>query len=149
MQLTIGSSAGKRQIQGLVMGLIVLGLIWEMASWIIAGSDQTLIMFGLGIVVAAVVVHTLNDWRFGVLLFLIWLLFEDLARKYLGNSMTIYFAKDFLVGVAYISFFIAKHKRPVEIFSVPFLVPLLLFFWFAAMQFFNTSSPSFLYRLLR
>ncbi len=68
MQLTVGLTGGKRQIQGLVMGLIVLGLIWEMASWIIAGSDQTLIMFGLGIVVAAVVVHTLNDWRFGVLL---------------------------------------------------------------------------------
>ena len=51
MQLTIGSAKGKRQIQGLVMGLVVLGLIWEIAGWIIAGSDQTLIMFGLGLVV--------------------------------------------------------------------------------------------------
>ena len=41
MQLSIGSARGKRQIQGLIMGLIVLALIWEMASWIIAGSDQT------------------------------------------------------------------------------------------------------------
>src|SRR5712672_1880333 len=131
MQLTVGSAAGKRQIQGLVVGLLVLGMIWALTSWIVAGSDQML-----------------NDWRTGVLLFLIWLLFEDLARKYLGNSMTIYFAKDFLIGVAYISFFIAKHKRRVEIFSVPFRVPLLLFFWFAVMQVFNTWSPSLLYGLV-
>ena len=148
MQLTVGLTGGKRQIQGLVMGLIVLGLIWEMASWIIAGSDQTLIMFGLGIVVAAVVVHTLNDWRFGVLLFLVWLLFEDLARKYLGNSMTIYFAKDFLIGVAYTSYYVAKRKRLVDVFRIPFLLPLALFFWFAVIQVFNTWSPSILYGLL-
>ena len=148
MQLTVGSAAGKRQIQGLIVGLLVLGLIWALTSWIVAGSDQMLIMSGLTFVVCALVVQILNDWRTGVLLFLIWLLFEDLARKYLGNSMTIYFAKDFLVGVAYISFFIAKHKRRVEIFSVPFRVPLLLFFWFAVMQVFNTWSPSLLYGLV-
>src|ERR1700674_4104696 len=104
MQLTIGSAAGKRQIQGLILGLIVLGVIWGLASWIIAGADQSLIMFGLTIIVCALVVQILNDWRTGVLLFLTWLLFEDLARKYLGNSLTIYFVKDFLGGVAYISF---------------------------------------------
>src|ERR1700682_5072107 len=136
MQLTIGSDRGKRQIQGLVMGLIILGLIWELASWIIAGSDQTLIMFGLGIVVAAIVLHILSDWRSGVLLFLTWLLFEDLARKYLGNSMTIYFTKDFLIGVAYISYFIAKRKHLVDSFKIPFLLPLAIFFWFGVIQVF-------------
>ena len=148
MQLTIGSAAGKRQIQGLVMGLFVLGLIWELASWIIAGEDQTLIMFGLGIVLIAVVVQILNDWRTGVLVFLIWLLFEDLARKYLGNSMTVYFAKDFLIGVAYISFYVAKSKRQVEYFKIPFLLPLMIFFWFALIQVFNTWSPNVLYGFL-
>src|SRR6202158_395115 len=148
MQLTIGSAAGKRQIQGLVMGLVVVGLIWELASWIIAGSDQTLIMFGLGIVLIAVVVQILNDWRTGVLVFLIWLLFEDLARKYLGNSMTVYFAKDFLIGVAYISFYVAKSKRQVEYFKIPFLLPLMAFFWLALIQVFNPWSPSILYGFL-
>src|SRR5713101_6125849 len=124
MQLTMGSAGGKRQIQGLVMALVVLGLIWEMASWIIAGSDQTLIMFGLGLVVAALVVHILNDWRSGALFFLVWLLFEDLARKYLGNSMTVYFAKDFLVGVSYTSFYVATRKRKSDDLKIPFLVPL-------------------------
>src|SRR5882762_10639168 len=128
MQLTIGSGSGKRQIQGLVVGLVVLGLIWELATWIIAGSDQTLIMFGLAIVVFAIVVHILNDWRAGVLVFLVWVLFEDLARKYLGNSMTVYFAKDFLVGAAYLSYYIARRKRLVDVLEIPFLLPLALFF---------------------
>jgi hypothetical protein len=148
MQLTIGSDAGKRQVQGLVMGLVILGLIWELATWIIAGSNETLIMFGLAIVVVAIVVHILNDWRAGVLVFLVWLLFEDLARKYLGNSMTVYFAKDFLVGVAYTSYYVARRKRLVDVFKIPFLLPLAFFFWFAVIQVFNTWSPNILYGLL-
>src|SRR5258708_25679981 len=126
MQRTIGCSGGKRQIQALVMGLVVLGLIWEMASWIIAGSDQTLVMFGLALVASAVVVHILNDWRSGVLLFLVWLLFEDLARKFLCHSMTVYFAKDVLIGVAYLSYFPAKRKHHSEAFKIPFLFPLVV-----------------------
>src|SRR5580692_5535947 len=98
MQLSVGSAAGKRQLQGLVMALVVLSVIWELSSWIIAGADQSLIMFGLSLVVCAMVVHILQDWRSGVLLFMLWLLFEDLARKYLGNSMVIFFAKDFMIG---------------------------------------------------
>ena len=54
------------------MGLAVLGTIWALASWIVQGSDQLLIMFGLSLVVLAIVVHVLNDWRSGVLLFLVW-----------------------------------------------------------------------------
>jgi hypothetical protein len=148
MQMTVGSAAGKRQIQGIVMGLLALGLIWELTSWIVAGSDRMLIMFGLSLVVCALIIQILNDWRTGVLLFLTWLLFEDLARKYLGNSMTIYFAKDVLIGVAYMSYFIAMHKRRVEGFKFPFQVPLLIFFWFAVIQVFNTWSPNVLYGLL-
>ena len=99
MQLTTtGSLSGNRQVKAAVMGLVVLAIIWELAAWIVAGSDTNLFMFGLSLVVVALVVHILNDWRSGVLLFLVWLLFEDLARKYLGNSLTVYFAKDFLVG---------------------------------------------------
>jgi hypothetical protein len=105
-------------------------------------------MFGLSLVIVAVVVHILNDWRGGVLLFLLWLLFEDLARKYVGNSMVVYFAKDFLVAIAYLSFFLAKRRREVENFSVPFLVPLGLFVALAVIQVFNTSSPNILYGLL-
>ena len=139
---------GKRQIQGLVMAVVILGVIWEMASLIIAGSDQTLIMFGLGLVVVALTVHILNDWRSGVLLFMLWLLFEDLARKYLGNSTVVFFAKDLLIGIAYLSFYFAKRRRQVEVFKIPFLVPLGMFFALAVIQVFNTWTPSIFYGLL-
>jgi hypothetical protein len=149
MQLTTtGSLSGNRQVKAAVMGLVVLAIIWELAAWIVAGSDKNLIMFGLSLVVVALVVHILNDWRGGVLVFLVWLLFEDLARKYLGNSMTVYFAKDFLVAVAYFSFYFAKRRREVDIFNPPFLVPLGLFSALAFVQAFNAFSPNILYGLL-
>src|SRR5579872_6473452 len=148
MQLTVGSASGKRQIRGLVLGLLIIGLIWELTSWIVAGSDQMLIMSGLVLVVCVLIVQILNDWRSGVLLFLIWLLFEDLARKYLGNSMAIYFVKDMLIGVAYLSFYFAKRRRQIEIFKIPFLVPLGLFIGLAVIQTFNTWTPSILYGVL-
>src|SRR5271170_7976349 len=138
MQLsTSGSLSGNRQIKAGVMGLIVLAIIWELAAWIVAGSDKNLIMFGLGLVVIAIVFNILNDWRSGVLIFLVWLLFEDLARKYLGNSLTVYFAKDFLVGIAYLSFYFATRKGEVELFKPPFLVPLEIFVALAFVQVFN------------
>jgi hypothetical protein len=149
MQLTTtGALSGNRQVKAAVMGLIILAVIWEVASWIVAGSDQNLIMFGLSLVVAALVVHILNDWRSGVLVFLVWLLFEDLARKYLGNSMIVYFAKDFLVAIAYLSFYFAKRRKEVESFHFPFLIPLGVFFALAAVQVFNSFSPNIMYGLL-
>jgi len=149
MQLTTtGSLGANRQVKAVVAGLVVLGIIWELTAWIVAGSDQNLVMFGLSLVVVALVVHILNDWRSGVLLFLLWLLFEDLARKYLGNSMTVYFAKDFLVAIAYLSFYFAMRRREVEIFKVPFLVPLEIFSALAFIEVFNTFSPNIMYGLL-
>lgn len=142
MRLTIGSTRGKRQVQGIALGLIVIGLIWEMASWIISGSDQTLIMFGLSVFVAALVVHILNDWRAGVLVFLVWLLFEDLARKYLGNSMTVFFAKDFLVGVAYTSYYVAKRKRLVDVFKIPSFCLLPFFSGLPSFKFLTQHLPA-------
>ncbi len=148
MQLRVDSVAGNRRIQGLVLALVLLGVVWELAAWIVAGADQTLIMFGLSLVVGAIVVHILNDWRSGVLVFITWLLFEDLARKYLGNSMIVFFVKDFLIGVAYLSYYTARRKRLVDTFKFPVAVPLMIFFWFAALQVFNTWSPSILYGIL-
>jgi hypothetical protein len=150
MQLTTtGALSGNRQVKAAVMGLVVLAVIWELAAWIVAGSDKNLVMFGLSLVVIALVVHILNDWRSGVLVFVVWLLFEDLARKYLGNSMTVYFAKDFLVAVAYLSFYFAKRRKEVDTLGkIPFIVPLIMFFALAFVEVFNTFSPNILYGLL-
>jgi hypothetical protein len=149
MQLTtIGTVSGNRQVKAAAMGLVIVGIIWELAAWVVAGSDKNLIMFGLGAVVIALVVHILNDWRTGVLFFLVWLLFEDLARKYLGNSMIVYFVKDFLVAIAYLSFYFAKRRKEVDMFKAPFLVPLGIFFGLAFAEVFNPFSPNLLYGLL-
>src|SRR3984885_14568082 len=145
MQLsTTGALSGNRQIKAAVMGLVVLAVIWELAAWIVAGSDKNLVMFGLSLVVVAMDVHILNDWRSGVLVFLVWLLFEDLGRKYLGNSLTVYFAKDFLVGICYLLYYFAKRRKEVDRFVPPFLVPLGVFFALGVVEIFNTFSPSFL-----
>src|SRR5580704_7004058 len=148
MQQGVRSLGGNRQLQGLVMGLVVLGLMWGLASWIVAGSGKVLLTFVLSMVMCAMIVHILKDWRSGVIVFLVWILFEDLARKYLGNSMVVYFAKDFLVGIAYISFYAAKRRREVEILDVPFLIPFIVFLFFAAIQVFNVNSPSIFYGFL-
>src|SRR5437667_3430575 len=97
---------------------------------------------------SAFVVAMLNSWRNGVYFFLAWLLFEDFARKYLGNNMAIYFAKDVLVAVVYLSFFLAYRRKRVALFRPPFLVPLLLFVWFGVMQTFNPASTSLIFGVL-
>src|ERR1700737_4548608 len=148
MQLGAGSFSGKRQVHGLVIGLVLVATIWELATWIVAGSDSTLVTFGIGLAFCALVVYIQTDWRSGVLLFLLWLLFDDLARKYLGNSMIIYFAKDAIVAACYLSYYVARRRRQVGVFKIPFLVPLAVFFGFTVIQVFSTQSPSILYGLL-
>ncbi|MBI3669968.1 MAG: hypothetical protein HY237_09350 [Acidobacteria bacterium] len=144
----ISAAAGKRQLQAAGIGLGALGLIWVLATWVVAGSSTQLILAGLVVIVVGIVVSILNDWRSGFYLFLIWLLFEDLARKYLGNNMAVYFGKDVLVGVTYLSFFLAHRRGRVDSFRPPFMVPLSLFFWLGVVQVFNPESPSLLYGLL-
>jgi hypothetical protein len=102
----------------------------------------------LAFVGCAIVIAILKDWRKGLYFFLAWLLFEDLARKYLGNNMAIYFAKDFLLLVIYLSFLAAYRRRQVAGFRPPFLVPLLLLVWFGAIQIFNPASTHIVYGLL-
>src|SRR5205085_617977 len=84
----------------------------------------------LAAVIAAVGVagKTLRDWRSGVYLFLTWLLFEDLVRKYMGNSMYVYFGKDVLIGVTYASLVMARLRGDrTELFRPPFKYALGLF----------------------
>ena len=135
--------------------LVVLGFIAlfvfaadRAANYIVAGDMIGLVYLALVFVGCAFVVRILNDWRKGLYFFLAWLLFEDLARKYLGNNMAIYFAKDVLVAVVYLSFFLAYRRKEVTTFRPPFLVPLLLFVWFGVMQVFNPASTNIIYGVL-
>src|SRR6266852_6204265 len=121
-----------------------------MATYIVSGDFIGLAFVGMTFLMSAIVVFILLDWRKGLYLFLAWLLFEDLGRKFLGNNMAIYFAKDVLLLVVYLAFFIAyRRKDPrLQTFRPPFLGILLAFVWFGAMQVFNPASTHIFYGLL-
>jgi hypothetical protein len=134
----------------LLLGTLVVGAFaaYKSAQYVIDDDITGLAYAVMCILGGAIVVGILHNWRNGVYFFLSWLLFEDFARKFLGNNMAIYFAKDFLVLVVYISFFVAFRRKEVTIFRPPFLVPLFIFIWFGAMQVFNPASTHIMYGLM-
>jgi hypothetical protein len=139
---------GRRPL--LAFGTLVVGAFaaYEAAQYVINDDMAGLAYVGLGLLGGAIVVAILNNWRNGVYFFLSWLLFEDFARKFLGNNMAIFFAKDFLLLVVLISFFAAFRRKEVKIFRPPFLMPLLTLVWFGAMQIFNPGSTSIWFGLM-
>jgi len=132
----------------LIAFVAVICLAYEAAQLVLEGNLSMLVMSGMAFVGAAILVAILNDWRRGLYLLLGWILFEDLFRKYLGNNMAIFFAKDVLAIVLYISFFAARRKSKLKVFKLPFQVPLLVFIWFGAIQMFNLNSTSIFYGIL-
>src|SRR5229473_1310012 len=133
-----------------VLGFLLVFVIaaYKTASYVIAGDMTGLALIALAFVSCAFIVAMLNNWRNGLYFFLTWLLFEDFARKYLGNNMAIYFAKDVLAAVVYLSFFLAYRRKQVVSFRPPFLVPVLLFVWFGVMQVFNPASTHLVYGVM-
>ena len=121
---------------------------YKTANYVIAGDMAGLAFVALAFVGGAIVIAILNNWRNGLYFFLAWLLFEDFARKYLGNNMALYFAKDVLAAVVYLSFFLAYRRKQVTPFRPPFLVPILIFVWFGVMQVFNPASTNMMYGVL-
>jgi len=123
---------------------------YEVAGYIISNDVASLAFAAMAFVGGAIIIAILNNWRNGVYFFLGWLLFEDLARKFLGNNMMIYFAKDVLVAVVYLSFFIAYRRKDKDLQTLrpPFLVALLVFVWFGFMQVFNPGSTSVFFGFL-
>src|SRR5579859_6432849 len=92
----------RQAVISVVLFLLSILAAWQAAQWISAGQTKMLIFAGMGLVLCAIALTILKSWRMGFYLFIVWLLFEDLVRKYLGNNMAIYFAKDVLAGLTYI-----------------------------------------------
>jgi DMSO/TMAO reductase YedYZ heme-binding membrane subunit len=140
-----------RRSPWVAFGFLLFAVVaaYEVSEYILASDTAGLMYMALFAIGGVIVVTILNNWRKGVYFFLVWLLFEDFARKYLGNNMTIYFAKDFLVLVVFISFFAACRRNEVkQTFRPPFLVPLLILVWFGFIQVFNPASTSFAYGVM-
>lgn len=122
-----------RGFQRTKVGTVVAPIAVIVAAWASAQaiSESKYYYLLAPPVVAAIllVVHqTLKDWRTGVFCFLAWMLFEDLVRKYMGNNMAIYFAKDALLAVCCLSFYAARGPKRFFQTRPTFILPLIFFF---------------------
>jgi len=127
---------------------VILYVMWQLSTSIAAGSSRIALLLGAAFVAFFVAGRIAGDWRSGVRFFLVWLLFEDLVRKYMGNNMIVYFAKDVLVGVIYMSVAAAQLRGDALHFRPPFRWALGLFLLLGLAQVFNPGSPSLVYGLL-
>src|SRR5271163_2608533 len=112
----IGNSTSAPRTQaviGLSVFLIGIWLAWQIGGKVATNDWRPIEFVSFGLAGFWVAVTILRRWRTGFYMFMVWLLFEDLVRKYLGNNMIIYFGKDMLVGLVYISFF-AQVRRGRE-----------------------------------
>lgn len=135
-----------------VIGIGLFGLAiwvaWESGGKIAAGDTLTLIYYALGFAGCVVAVTILRNWRTGFYLFFVWLMFEDFARKFMGNGLIFFFGKDILLFLVYVSLFVAIRSHKEKSFRPPFLLILSLFVWLGVLQVFNQNSPNILYGLL-
>ncbi len=139
-------SADRMKTPVIVLSAFLLAYL--VGEWILYGTAQDLWFRLLAIVATLIALTVLTNWRHGVFLFLLWVVAEDLPRKWLGNSMVVYFGKDVLVGVIYLAFLLEWTKGRTRSFRPPFLIPLLLFMGVVLVQAFNPHSPSVYYGFL-
>lgn len=137
-----------QNILRIVGWLLAALLAYEAAQYILTENYTDAVYAAMAVVGFAIAVTVLKDWRKGIYPFLGWLLFEDLVRKYMGNNMLIYFAKDALALILFLSFFVAFRKKQVRGFRPPFLVALLVFVWLGVAQIFNPNSPHLVFGLM-
>lgn len=145
--------ASRSPLMAFVWLMVVVLVAYKAAQAILANDLMSLALAATAVVAVAVFVAVMNDWRRGFYLLIAWILFEDLVRKFLGNNMAIYFAKDALAIILYLAFYrscVAKKgaARKGEKLSIPFRLPLMVFFWFCILQMFNPASPSIFYGIL-
>ncbi len=121
---------------------------YTVANWVITNNTTYMILSVIGVLGIIMTMAILRDWRSGLFMFLCWLVLEDMIRKYLGNSLIIFFAKDVIIGITYISMLLARRKHQLLRFKPPFIFWLAIFFWLGVVQVFNPHSPSIFFGLL-
>jgi|SRR5579859_4041320 len=132
-----------------LLAVILIALAsYECAELIVQDDLLTLYYVGLAVAGITVAIAILTNWRVGLYSFMAWIMVEDLVRKYLGNNMLIYFAKDFLLLMLCLSFFFAWRMSLRKAYKPPFLITLLVFFAYCLIQVFNPASKSIFYGLM-
>ncbi len=135
----------QRTLKALALLIGMFALIWQLSGWVSSGTSIYIILTFVAAIGFVVMTVILRDWRLGVFIFLVWLVFEDMIRKYTGNSIFIFFAKDFVIAFTYVAMFVAYRRHKLLTFKPPFLFWLAIFFWFGALQMFNPNSPHILF----
>lgn len=121
---------------------------YECSELIVQGDPRTVFYAALAVGGIGAAVAILKSWRFGVYLFMVWIMVEDMVRKYLGNNMLIYFAKDLLMLTLCVSFLFSLRLRDKRSYKPPFLVTFLVFFAYCLIQVLNPASKSIFYGLM-
>jgi hypothetical protein len=137
-----------RLVRAVAMMAGLFFLTWMVAGWVIDENTTYMALCVLGVLGIVMTMAILKDWRSGLFIFLCWLVLEDMIRKYLGNSIVIFFAKDLILGITYGSMLLARRKNQLLTFRPPFIFWLAMFFWLGVAQVFNPNSPSFFFGLL-
>ena len=133
---------------GLGLFGVAVWLAWQAGNKIVANDWRTIEFAILLIAGCFVLPMILRNWRFGFYVFFVWMLFEDLVRKFMGNGTALFFGKDVLLALVYLSFYLEVRRGREKWLRPPFLLFLTLFFWLAVLQVFSENSPSILYGLL-
>jgi hypothetical protein len=133
---------------GAALFIFAIWAAWQAGNEVASENIRILEFVALGVAACAIGVAILRSWRTGFYFFLVWMLFEDLVRKYMGNNLALFFGKDVLLLLVYISFFRDVRLGRAKSFRPPFLLFLSLFLWLGLLEVFNQNSPSILYGLL-
>lgn len=140
--------ARNQAVIGIALFLASILLAWGAGQKILAGDFRALEFAGMVVLGCGIAIAILQNWRVGFYLFFIWMLVEDLARKYTGNGTTLFFGKDVLLAFVYVALYLEIRRGRAKWIRAPFLLFLSLFFWLAVLEVFNPYSPSILYGLL-
>lgn len=147
--LSIRIPAVKQQaLIGGTVFILGLWLAYELGGTIASDDTKTLEFATLGFAGCGAALAILRSWRTGFYFFFAWLLFEDLARKYMSNGLALFFGKDILAALTYVSLYAAIRRGREKTFRPPFLGPLAIFVALGVIQIFNPNSPNILYGLL-
>lgn len=133
---------------GLVLFVVGIWAAWQAGNKVAADDTRSLTFAALGFGACVVAVAILRNWRSGFYLFFVWLMFEDLVRKYMGNNLALFFGKDVLLALVYVALYREIGQGREKTFRPPFLFFLSIFFWLGVLQVFNQNSPHILYGLL-
>lgn len=145
---TLAAPRRRLAIAPAAVGLIVVALAALLAIVLMGRVPVPASLAIPAAVIVPAMALVLARWQAGVYLLLLWLVVEDLFRKFAGNDMRVFFAKDVLFLAVIAAFVAARLRRPEPLPKVRFLGPLLAFALLCVVQSFNPRSPSPLYGLL-